>query len=92
MKLGDPCPRCNCQMVQEFKCGCGDVHADCCENCGRYVTLCAEKANEIWEGALFGECGLGDVMHRHSPTPKEYLMGNPTTEEFKKGVLLDENK
>jgi hypothetical protein len=84
-----PCPRCDCQVVKEFSCGCGDMHAHHCENCGRYTAPTLKPDQHVGELSFLTQpCKLGAVLHRHHPTPGEFMAGVPSKEEFLVGVLI----
>lgn len=91
------CPRCGCRIVKDLTCGCESLRdVDYCENCGRYAAP-ALKPDEHTElapaipglGPLTLPCELGPVLHRHHPTPHEFMKGVPTREEFLQGILLE---
>lgn len=62
-----PCPRCACHLVHEFRCNCGEVHGDVCENCGRFRSA-GSRATEL--GITDEICTRGHAMHDHPPAEK----------------------
>lgn len=62
------CPRCACHIVREFRCNCGEVHSDYCENCGRF-TACGTEFTEL--GVTDEICAHGHAMHEHTHAEKK---------------------
>ncbi len=94
------CPRCSCWVVKDLTCGSASIHdVDYCENCGRYAAPAlrpdqhTDLGPDLQEfGPLALPCKLGQVLHRHHPTPNEYMQGGPTREEFLRGVTVTEGE
>jgi len=63
-----PCPRCGCFIVKKFECGCGAVHSDYCNNCGRWTTLLPTEYAAL--GDIDARCEAGRVPHEHSSEEK----------------------
>lgn len=61
----EDCPRCGCWVVEEFKCGCGQIHADVCANCGRYAAPALRRDQYAEPDEMIPRCSLGQVLHKH---------------------------
>ena len=60
----EDCPRCGCWVASRFECGCGEVHADVCANCGRYTAPTLAR-HQYAEPDIHGRCAQGAVLHKH---------------------------
>lgn len=83
------CPSCDCWVVLHTSCGCEGSHIIACENCGRYATLADNEYATRVEANRFDliqACKRGPEMHRHTPTPREFLAEKPSREEFQRGI------
>ncbi len=61
----EDCPRCGCWTKKMFDCNCGQVHAEYCGNCGRYVAPALKRDEYIEPDSLVPPCTLGQVLHAH---------------------------
>jgi hypothetical protein len=63
------CPKCGCYMTRHFECGCGEIHSDYCDNCGRFTSLALTESTQMSD---FDEkCTHGAVAHNHAPAEKQ---------------------
>lgn len=62
-----PCQRCGCYMTYNFKCDCGQVHGDVCDNCGLRRPLSGETTPDKYLSlsSVDVRCEMGPVAHAH---------------------------
>ena len=63
-----PCPRCGCYIRGHFKCNCGCVEKDFCQNCGRWTDLANDAFIELAPSDAI--CSQGKTAHLHSEEEK----------------------
>jgi hypothetical protein len=65
----EDCPRCGCWMIRTFKCNCGQMHGNICDNCGRWTSPTLERSEHTELVRFLGigpnHCKVGPVIHAH---------------------------